>query len=102
VKKNQLQTPFLDKLIEYAESQPVSMDVPGHKLGRLDNDFQNYVGVNTFKLDANAPRGLDNLSNPKGVIKASLKLMAEAFYADQASFLTGCTSMGILAMIMMV
>jgi lysine decarboxylase len=102
VKKNQLQTPFLDKLIEYVESQPVSMDVPGHKLGRLDNDFQNYVGVNTFKLDANAPRGLDNLSNPKGVIKASLKLMAEAFYADQAFFLTGGTSMGILAMIMTV
>lgn len=59
-----------------------------------------YVGHNIFKLDANAPKGLDNLSKPSGVIKDAQNLMAEAFGADSAYFLTNGTTQGILAVIM--
>lgn len=97
---NQNKTPYFTKLKDYAESNPTPFDVPGHKLGKLNNEMIDYVGHNIFKLDANAPKGLDNLSKPSGVIKDAQILMAEAFGADSAYFLTNGTTQGILAVIM--
>ena len=102
MEKNHELTPFYTKLLEYAESETVCHDVPGHKLGSLNNDMIEYAGNHMFKLDANAPRGLDNLNRPTGVIKEAAELMADAFLAEKAYFLTGGTTMGILAMIMSV
>ena len=95
-------TPFYTKLLEYAQSDVISHDVPGHKLGQLANELSEYIGVNAFRLDANAPRGLDNLNRPIGVIKEASELMADAMLAERAYFLTGGTTMGILSMIMSV
>ncbi|WP_162140311.1 aminotransferase class I/II-fold pyridoxal phosphate-dependent enzyme [Haploplasma axanthum] len=100
--KKQEATPFYSKLLQYANSNTTSHDVPGHKLGQIDNELLDYVGINMFRLDANAPRGLDNLNKPKTVIKEAAILMADAFGSDKAYFLTGGTTMGILAMIMAV
>lgn len=99
-KLDQNKTPFFTKLKEYATSQVVPLDVPGHKLGAIDDEFSNYVGTPILRLDSNAPRGLDNLSKPTGVIKEAQSLMADAFGGDRAYFLTGGTSQGIMAMIM--
>lgn len=96
----QRQTPFFTKLKEYAESGVTPFDVPGHKLGRIDNDLCEYVGKNVFALDSNAPIGLDQLARPVGVIKDAQRLAALAFHADQAYFLVNGTSVGILSMIM--
>ncbi len=100
--ERQQKTPYFTKLKEYTESKPISLDVPGHKLGRINNELLEYTGPNIFKLDANAPKGLDNLSKPKGVIKEAQELMAEAFGADCAYFLTNGTTQGILAVMMSV
>ncbi len=100
MKKNHNLTPFYTKLQEYAESGTICHDVPGHKLGHVDNDMMDYAGKNIYKLDANAPRGLDNLNRPSGVILEASELMADAFGAEKAYFLTGGTTMGILSMIM--
>lgn len=100
MQKNHNLTPFFSKLKEYAESDIVCHDVPGHKLGHIDNDMMEYVGKNMFKLDANAPRGLDNVNRPSGVILEASELMADAFGAEKTYFLTGGTTMGILSMIM--
>ena len=97
---NQNKTPFLTKLIEYTKLKTSQFDVPGHKMGQINDDFSQFVGHNTMMIDVNAPRGLDNLSNPKGVIKEAQALMAEAFHADNSFFLTNGTSQGIVAMIM--
>ena len=97
---NQNKTPYFTKLKDYAESNPTPFDVPGHKLGKLNNEMMDYTGHNIFKLDANAPKGLDNLSKPQGVLKEAQELMAEAFGADRAYFLTNGTTQGILAVIM--
>lgn len=102
MEKDHRHTPFYTKLLEYANSQPTPLDVPGHKLGSLHNDLMDQVGDMVYKLDANAPRGLDNLNRPTGVIKEAAELMADAFGAEKAYFLTGGTTMGILAMIMSV
>lgn len=100
MKKDHNLTPFFTKLKAYALSDTVCHDVPGHKLGHIDNDMMDFVGKNVFKLDANAPRGLDNLNRPSGVILEASELMADAFGAEKSYFLTGGTTMGILAMIM--
>ncbi len=98
----QLKTPFFTKLKEYGMSNVAPFDVPGHKLGRIENDLQKYVGKKMYLLDANSPVGLDHLNKPTGVILEAEKLMAEAMHADKAYFLTNGTTTGILAMIMSV
>ncbi|NMA06005.1 MAG: aminotransferase class V-fold PLP-dependent enzyme [Acholeplasmataceae bacterium] len=98
--KDHNKTPYLTKLKEYAERNITPFDVPGHKLGRLRNDLTDYVGEKIYKLDANAPRGLDTLSRPTGVIKEAQELMADAYNADKAYFMINGTSGAIIAMIM--
>jgi len=93
-------TPFFTKLKEYGLSDTTSFDVPGHKLGKVKNDLQDFIGQNTYLLDSNAPIGLDHLSRPTGVIKEAEALMADACHADKAYFLTNGTTIGIIAMIM--
>ncbi len=98
--ERQRRTPFFTKLKEYGLHNITSFDVPGHKLGKIKNDMMDFVGENTFLLDANAPIGLDTLSRPTGVIREAERLMAEACHADKSYFLTNGTTTGILAMIM--
>lgn len=98
--ERQKQTPYFTKLKEYGMSGVTPFDVPGHKLGRVPNELLDFTGINTFLLDGNAPLGLDHLAQPTGVIKEAEQLMAEAFHAKKAYFLTNGTSLGILSMIM--
>lgn len=102
IKDKQSKTPFFTKLKEYGESHIVPLDVPGHKLGKVENDLLKYVGRKTYLLDANSPLGLDHLNKPTGVIREAENLMADACQADRAYFLTNGTTTGIMAMIMSV
>ncbi len=98
----QEKTPFYTELLKYSKSNTTSFDVPGHKLGEIQNDLTINGGEILYKLDANAPIGLDNLNKPKTVIKEAEELCAEAFGAKKAYFLVnGCTS-AIQVMIMSV
>ncbi|MCR5787230.1 MAG: aminotransferase class I/II-fold pyridoxal phosphate-dependent enzyme [Acholeplasmatales bacterium] len=97
---NQNQTPYLDALKKYVNDNVSPFDVPGHHMGNAKNDFKDYVGQMTYTVDVNAPRGLDNLNHPSGVIVEAEKLMADCYHADEAFFLINGTSSGILAMIM--
>lgn len=98
----QNKTPFFTKLKEYGTSHVAPFDVPGHKLGRIDNDLQKFVGKKLYLLDSNSPVGLDHLNYPTGVIAEAQSLMAEAMEADKSYFLTNGTTTGILAMVMSV
>lgn len=71
---NQNETPYLDALKKYINDNVSPFDVPGHHMGNASNDFKDYVGQMTFKCDVNAPRGLDNLNHPSGVILKSQEL----------------------------
>ena len=93
-------TPYFTALLEYSKKDRVPFDVPGHKMGLMKHELTEVLGDMTFRMDVNAPDGLDNLNVPYGVIKASQELFAEAFHADKAYFLTGGTTIGILALIM--
>lgn len=97
--KDHTKTPFFTKIKDYGNSNVAPFDVPGHKLGRKGNQFSDYL-TNIYKLDANAPRGLDTLSKPTGVIKEAQILAADAYHADNAYFMVSGTSGAIISMIM--
>ena len=98
---NQERRPLYDALVEYATSNAHPFDVPGHKMGRgIHPDFISMVGANIFKMDTNSMPGLDNLSNPEGVIKEAEQLAADLFQADNVFFLVNGSTSGIQNMIL--
>ncbi len=99
-KLDQRQTPYFDALKKYVNSDVLPLDVPGHHMGNVSNKLKSFLGDMTYRVDVNAPIGMDNLANPKGVVLEAEKLMADFTHADHAFFLINGTSSGILAMIM--
>ncbi|WNY28653.1 Arginine decarboxylase [Methanimicrococcus stummii] len=95
-------TPIIDALREFDSKKITSYDVPGHKRGIREDDFQKLVGKEVFLMDVNSPIGTDHFSHPKGVIKESLELAAEAYKADNAFYLVNGSSSGVQIMIMTV
>lgn len=102
MKRTQDETPFFTALLNYSKSSVTPFDVPGHKLGNINNDLTKALGNTIYALDANAPRGLDNLNHPSGVIKETEELCAEAFKADKAYILVNGTTLSIQTMILSV
>ncbi len=96
----QEQTPYLSALIDYVKGNPTPFDVPGHKLGGMDNDLSRYISKEIFAYDANAPIGLDNLYNAKGVLKEAQDLAAQACKAERCFFSVNGTTGGILTVIL--
>lgn len=99
-REKQKKTPLLTAMKKYMESGPVPFDVPGHKMGRVQNDLTDLIGVDAFRADVNAPIGIDNLYKGTGVIAEAEKLFADAFGADYAIFLINGTTSGIMMMVM--
>jgi len=97
---NQKLTPYFTALLDYSKKNRIPFDVPGHKMGLLNNELREVLGKKTLRMDVNTPDGLDNLNAPYGVIKESQALFSEAFHADRTFFLTGGTTIGILSIIM--
>ncbi len=97
--EEQRKTPFLTALIDYVKSSPVPFDVPGHKLGGFKTDLYEYVSPGSYQYDANAPIGLDNLYNAKGVLKEAEVLASRLCHSDACFFSVNGTSGGILTML---
>lgn len=98
-KEKQNNTPFFSEMKKYIESDPTCFDVPGHKMGNFDNNLEEYAGKTLYKLDVNAPIGLDNLYHPHGVIKEAEDLLADLYNVDEALFSINGTTGGIMTMI---
>lgn len=93
-------TPLLTALIEYSRDDIACFDVPGHKRGAGVPLLCENFGEQIMRIDTNSGPKLDNVANPQGVIKASQALMAQAFGAEHAFFLTTGTTTAIHVMIM--
>ncbi|MFL6560281.1 MAG: aminotransferase class I/II-fold pyridoxal phosphate-dependent enzyme, partial [Bacillus sp. (in: firmicutes)] len=75
----------------------------GHKKGAgIDPEFRNFIGDNALSIDLINIGPLDDLHQPKGIIKQAQDLAAEAFGADRTFFSVQGTSGAIIAMIMAV
>ncbi len=99
-KFDQNETPYLDALKDYVGGDVIPFDVPGHHMGNIENPAIDFLGREIYRMDVNAPIGMDNLANPHGPLREAEDLFADATGADEAFFLINGTSSGILAMIM--
>ncbi|MED3574412.1 aminotransferase class I/II-fold pyridoxal phosphate-dependent enzyme [Cytobacillus praedii] len=100
---SQLETPLFSGLLAHAKKNPVQFHIPGHKKGNgMDPDFRAYIGDNALAIDLINIGPLDDLHQPKGIIKSAQDLAVEAFGADRTFFSVQGTSGAIMTMVMAV
>ena len=96
------QTPLLSSLKDYSKKDIACFDVPGHIKNQGVSILNEYYGEEIMKMDINSSPLMDNVSNPSTIIKSSQKLLADAYKADDAFFITNGTTGAIHAMILSV
>ncbi|WP_433749344.1 aminotransferase class I/II-fold pyridoxal phosphate-dependent enzyme [Falsibacillus pallidus] len=100
---SQYETPLFTGLLEHAKKNPVQFHIPGHKKGNgMDPKFREFIGDNALSIDLINIGPLDDLHQPKGMIKKAQDLAAEAFGADHTFFSVQGTSGAIMTMVMAV
>ncbi|WP_453997228.1 aminotransferase class I/II-fold pyridoxal phosphate-dependent enzyme [Bacillus nitroreducens] len=100
---SQNETPLFTGLVEHAKKNPIQFHIPGHKKGTgIDPEFRNFIGDNALSIDLINIGPLDDLHQPKGMIKQAQDLAAQAFGADHTFFSVQGTSGAIMTMVMAV
>lgn len=96
------ETPLLSSLKKYSKMDISCFDVPGHVRSQGVPILNEYFGEELMNMDINSSPLMDNVSNPKGIIKESQKMLAKSYKADDAFFITNGTTGAIHAMILSV
>ncbi|MBS4189064.1 aminotransferase class I/II-fold pyridoxal phosphate-dependent enzyme [Bacillus sp. FJAT-49705] len=100
---SQFETPLFSGLLAHAKKNPIQFHIPGHKKGNgIDPEFREFIGNNALAIDLINIGPLDDLHQPKGIIKEAQDLAAEAFGADRTFFSVQGTSGAIMTMVMAV
>ena len=100
---SQQDTPLFSGLLKHIKKNPVQFHIPGHKKGKgMAPEFREFIGDNALSMDLINIAPLDDLHQPKGIIKEAQDLAAEAFNADHTFFSVQGTSGAIMTMIMSV
>ncbi len=89
-----------EALKKHISNRVVRFDVPGHKGGRGNKEFRDFIGIDAMKIDVNSMKPLDNLCHPTTVIKEAQDIAANAFGAKEAYFMVSGTTGAVQAMIM--
>jgi len=74
--------------------------MPGHKGKTGTSSGARFLKKNLYRWDVTEIAGLDNLHEPRGVIKRSQEMLARIYGADKSFFLVNGSSSGIIAMIL--
>ncbi|MBV6683097.1 aminotransferase class I/II-fold pyridoxal phosphate-dependent enzyme [Bacillus sp. JRC01] len=100
---SQHDTPLFTGLMKHSKKNPVQFHIPGHKKGAgMDPEFKEFIGENALSIDLINIAPLDDLHQPKGMIKEAQDLAAKAFGADHTFFSVQGTSGAIMTMVMSV
>ena len=100
---SQQNTPLFNGILNHIKKNPVQFHIPGHKQGKgIAPEFREFIGENALSMDLINIAPLDDLHQPKGIIKEAQDLAAEAFNADHTFFSVQGTSGAIMTMIMSV
>ena len=89
----------MDAIKKYVESEPVPFDVPGHKMGSLKTELSDYAGEMLYRLDINAPIGLDNLYHQMVLLKKLKIYLLKLLVQMKLIFSVNGTTGGIMTMI---
>lgn len=97
----QERTPLLDALTAYKNQAPAYFRIPGHRFERgISERWTKETGTGIFAYDLSEAEGLDDLHDPRGVIREAQELAAEAFGSERAYFLVNGTTCGNEAMVL--
>lgn len=99
-KEIQEKTILLDAMKKHLSNRVVRFDVPGHKSGRGNKEFRDFIGIEAMRIDVNSMKPLDNLCHPTSVIKEAQEIAAMAFRSKEAYFMVNGTTGAVQAMIM--
>ncbi|WP_066185764.1 MULTISPECIES: aminotransferase class I/II-fold pyridoxal phosphate-dependent enzyme [Gracilibacillus] len=97
---NQQQTPLYAAVKQFADAQPISFHVPGHKNGKLFAEQGLAEFQSLLSLDITELNGLDDLHAPEGVIADAQELASEWFHSLHTFFLINGSTVGNLTMIL--
>lgn len=90
-----MKTPVLDALKKLMEEDHVSFHFPGHKNKNTLIEWGEYIPY----IDTTETEGMDNLLEPRGIIKESQELAAKAFKAKATYYaVNGSTGSNYIAM----
>lgn len=92
--------PLLHNLKKYSNKNISCFDVPGHVKNQGVKILNNYFGEDLMNMDINSSPQMDNISNPKTIIKQAQELLAKAYKSDRAFFITNGTTGAIQVMIL--
>ncbi|MGD6819059.1 aminotransferase class I/II-fold pyridoxal phosphate-dependent enzyme [Metabacillus sp. 84] len=95
-----MNTPLFTALMKHQQNNPVSFHVPGHKNGKLFSREAACYFNEVLKLDVTELTGLDDLHDPRGVIREAEELAASLYGAERTYFLVNGSTAGNLAMIL--
>ncbi len=86
-----MKTPILDGLNKIREREKVSFHMPGHKGKNTLINWADYIPY----MDTTELYGLDNLHDPKGIIKESQNIASQVFGAKETIYSVNGTTTGI-------
>ncbi|QQY79868.1 lysine decarboxylase [Keratinibaculum paraultunense] len=86
-----MNTPILDALKKLKKQNSISFHTPGHKGKNTLINWEDYIPF----IDTTEIWGMDNLQDPKGIIKESQELAAKAFGAKYTLYSINGTTGGI-------
>lgn len=92
-----MNTPILNCLKEYLNTNPIAFHMPGHKLGK-GFEISEFEAIGRYDL-TEIP-GTDNLHFPSEAILEAQNIAAKAFGADETMFLVNGSTVGVLASIL--
>ncbi len=94
--------PLFEQLLIHYQSDPISLHVPGHKMGQGFNPLGQEIFHSILKIDMTEINGLDDLHQPEGIIQEAEQRAAKLFQADYTFFLVNGSTVGNLAMVLSV
>ncbi|HSH36936.1 aminotransferase class I/II-fold pyridoxal phosphate-dependent enzyme [Schnuerera sp.] len=86
-----METPIFDELRKLKDKNPISFHTPGHKGKNTLISWEDFIP----QIDITEIPGMDNLHDPKGIIKESQALAAKTFGAKETIYSINGTTGGI-------
>lgn len=93
--------PLVKGVLNYISENNISFSTPGHKAGKgfMSTGEGEELYKSLVKCDLTEVEGLDNLHNPKGIIKAAQEKLSEFYGSKRSYFLVNGSTSGNLTMI---
>ncbi len=94
--------PLVTALRQYGGGKTVRFHMPGHKGTAFTREIEEVLGSQCFRSDVTNIPGMDDLHQPRGIIREAQNNAAALFGADRTHFLINGCSCGLQALVMAV